>query len=105
MIKAEFFKKNNNYVGFKVSGHAGYGVSGYDIACASVSSAVQITINTITDSFNILSNVNVESNSITLKSKDESSEIFHKMVYGFYLHMELLSQEFKKNIKIVTTEV
>lgn len=43
MIVAEFFRKNGEITGFKVSGHAGYDESGRDIVCAGVSSAVMMT--------------------------------------------------------------
>ena len=49
MIVAEFLKKNGNITGFKVSGHAGYDDIGKDIVCASVSSAVMMTANLITE--------------------------------------------------------
>ncbi len=45
MIAAEFEKANSRIVGFSVSGHSGYAEQGADIVCASVSSAVWMTIN------------------------------------------------------------
>ena len=51
MIVAEFFRKNGEITGFKVSGHAGYDESGRDIVCAGVSSAVMMTANLITEIF------------------------------------------------------
>ena len=51
MIVAEFFRKNGEITGFKVSGHAEYDESGRDIVCAGVSSAVMMTANLITEIF------------------------------------------------------
>lgn len=48
MIAAKFLIKNGEYRGVLVSGHAG-GRHGRDLVCAGVSSAVMMTINTITD--------------------------------------------------------
>ena len=48
MIKANFYQKNGLYCGFIISGHAG-GKYGQDIVCAGVSSAVMLTVNTLTD--------------------------------------------------------
>ena len=44
MTKVFFYKKNDEIIGFKVSGHTGYDVSGKDIVCAAVST---LTINTV----------------------------------------------------------
>ena len=53
MIVAKFFKSSRKFIGFQISGHAGFAESGYDIVCASVSSAVQLTANNITEIFKI----------------------------------------------------
>ena len=63
MIFAEFFIKNSAYVGFKFKGHAGYDDFGNDIVCASVSSAVQLTANTITEFFGIDAALMIDSSS------------------------------------------
>lgn len=39
------FDENQDYLGFKVSGHAGYGTYGKDIVCAAVSAVTLSTIN------------------------------------------------------------
>ena len=43
MTKIKFFKNLNNFVGFECSGHTGYGESGNDVLCASISSITQMT--------------------------------------------------------------
>ena len=47
MIRAVFYSKNENYFGFKISGHADYGCCGKDVVCAGVSALVINTINSI----------------------------------------------------------
>ena len=47
MIVAEFFRKNGEITGFKVSGHAGYDMFGKDIVCAAVSVIVGMLANEI----------------------------------------------------------
>lgn len=48
MIKAVFAVKGEKFIGFTVKGHSGYAESGNDIICAGVSSALMLTVNTIT---------------------------------------------------------
>ena len=49
MIRVEFTKSGELLTCFSVSGHAGYDDYGHDIVCASVTSAVQLTANGITE--------------------------------------------------------
>lgn len=37
MIHAVFYKRNSDYIGYKISGHSGYSEMGTDIVCAAVS--------------------------------------------------------------------
>ena len=64
MIRAEFFYKKGEPRRFVVSGHAGYAENGKDIVCASVSSAVQMAINGITEIVKTNCEVNVKKESI-----------------------------------------
>ncbi len=43
MTKLIFFKNGEHYIGFSCKDHSGYAQEGYDIVCAAISSAVQIT--------------------------------------------------------------
>ena len=47
MIKVNIKKEDNIINNIKIDGHAGYGISGTDIVCASVSSIVITSINAI----------------------------------------------------------
>ena len=47
MIRAIFYSKNDEYFGFKISGHAEYGRRGKDVICAGVSALVINTVNSI----------------------------------------------------------
>ena len=47
MIKVNIKAKNGNINSIKISGHAGYDVSGKDIVCAAVSALALNTINSI----------------------------------------------------------
>ena len=105
MIRAEFYRNGSDkLVGFSVSGHAGYAEYGQDIACASVSSAVMLTANTVTEAFGIEAAVTVEENDITLKLKhpDEDGD---RIILGLLTHLYILSDEFQGRIRITFTEV
>ncbi len=41
MTTIKFYKNNNNYFKIEATGHTGYGESGKDILCASISSILQ----------------------------------------------------------------
>lgn len=106
MIKAEFWSDGGQLIGFRVHGHAGYDDYGFDIVCASVSSAVELVCNTITETFNHKAEVVVEDNLISLKLLDcPKDSPCVKVLEGLRLHFEGLSERFQKNVKVYTTEV
>jgi uncharacterized protein YsxB (DUF464 family) len=106
MINAEFFIKNSRFSGFRISGHAGYSDSGSDIVCASVSSAVQLTANTVTDFFGISANVSAEGETVILEtSGSENSKEVNLLISSLKAHLDLISEEFPGTLNITTTEV
>ena len=66
MITVRFQKSGSRLRAFSISGHAGYADAGQDIVCASVTSAVQLTANAITEQFGERAAVTVEENQISL---------------------------------------
>lgn len=108
MITADFLSKNGKLVGFKVSGHANFNEFGNDIVCASVSSAVQLVCNTITECFKSQAEVTVgENQGISLRLVNISNDAVSSMLLidGLKLHLETLLEDFPENIKIKITEV
>lgn len=99
MIVAKFFKSSRKFIGFQISGHAGFAESGYDIVCASVSSAVQLTANNITEIFQIEADVSVEENLISLRVNEEN-DIADKLIYGLNFHFNLVSEEFSDELTV-----
>lgn len=104
MIVAEFFKKSDEIKGFKINGHAGYEDYGKDIACASVSSAIQMASNAITDVFGFEAEISANNNTVFLKT-NSSDIILQKLYKALIIQLELLSQDFNETIKIKYTEV
>ena len=105
MIRAEFFRSaSDKLCGFRVTGHAGYAEYGQDIACASVSSAVMLTANTVTEAFGLKAEVKVGENEISLELK-QADETGDKLLLGLLTHLYILSDEFQGRIRITFTEV
>ena len=92
---------DDNYVSkFKVSGHAGYDVSGQDIVCASVSSLV-------ISSINLALRLNEKSVVVTQKEGliDAKVLVHDKVINEVFLNMinmlEELQKSYKNNIKFI----
>ncbi len=100
MLKAVFYRQGDDFTGFAVSGHAGYGSEGNDIVCASISSAVMLVCNTVTDFFNADAKVEVKENEITLALREDSIPA-KQLLASFFQHMEFIAEEHSK-IKLET---
>ncbi len=106
MIRAEFYRNSANVLtGVRISGHAGMAEEGYDICCACVSSAVELTANTMTDVFMIKAEVRVEENEIIISPEKDGDADADKLLLGLLTHLTLLSEDFPGRIKITVTEV
>lgn len=103
MIRAEFFRSMGLLKGFSFSGHSGYAESGKDVACAAVSSAVQLTVNMLSE-FGCQPDVRVEDNVIECMVSCDA-ENASRMLNQLKLHFETILEEFPNTIKITTTEV
>ncbi|MBE6853062.1 MAG: ribosomal-processing cysteine protease Prp [Ruminococcus sp.] len=104
MITAVFYKKGGNFSGFRVSGHAGYAEYGQDIVCASVSSAVQLTANLITETFAVKADASAVDDTVTLEVAEICEEAT-LLIDGLKMHLELLSEEFENTIITKISEV
>ena len=104
MVKASFYRKNGLHCGFIVSGHAG-GRYGTDIVCAGVSSAVMLTINTVTDFLVADASVRVKENAVGLRlNTPEADETARAMVYSLKEHLQALARE-NGGINVVIKEI
>lgn len=107
MITAYFFTaKNGDLLGFSISGHAEWGISGDDIVCSAVSSAAFMTANTITDIIGVSADVTIDkTGSMILKISPNDSYRCREILLGFKLHMVILEDQYPENIKVNYTEV
>ncbi|MBR6533198.1 MAG: ribosomal-processing cysteine protease Prp [Clostridia bacterium] len=105
MICAEFFKSNQGYSGFRISGHSGYSEAGSDIVCAAVSSATNMTVNLVSEIFGMESDFEImgEGNlSFSIKNPCENS---NKVIEAFKMQLEIIFDEYPDFIKVSVTEV
>ena len=107
MIAAYFFTaKNGDLLGFSISGHAEWGISGDDIVCSAVSSAAFMTANTITDIIGVSADFTIDkTGSMILKISPNDSYRCREILLGFKLHMVILEDQYPENIKVNYTEV
>ena len=95
MLKAVFYKQGEGFSGFSVSGHAGYGTEGNDIVCAAITSAVELTCNTITEFFGAAASVDVFENEVRLTLKEESVPA-RQLLASLHAHIGYIAQEHSK---------
>lgn len=105
MINASFHKKDGSFVGFTVKGHADYDNYGQDIVCASVTSAVQLTANAITEILKVQASVEVHENEIRLSLPGEYDPGCAAFIDALYLHLVVFSQDYEGTIQVTITEV
>ncbi|MGN0614158.1 MAG: ribosomal-processing cysteine protease Prp [Porcipelethomonas sp.] len=106
MTVAEFFKKDGEITGFKIKGHSGYSESGSDIVCASVSSAVMMAANMITEIFRYQAEVSAVEDTVFLKTDIPGDKVLQGIYNGLRLQLEEIAGEYgKKYLKMKFTEV
>ena len=104
MIQAVFEKKNGRFCSVTIEGHAGYADAGEDVVCASVSSAVQLTSNLITDTFREKAKVTVQDDLISIRLKENRGNA-SAILNGLCDHLRYLSEDYPGTISIKILEV
>ena len=94
MITVNFFEGKK---GFRISGHSGYSHQGSDIVCASVSSAVYLVANTVTDIIGSEADIKVEDGFMELKIR-ETSHGTDILIDGLRLHLTQLSEQYPQYV-------
>ena len=104
MTKVVFYEKDEKLTGFLIKDHSGYDDEGYDIVCASVSSAAYLTANTLTEIVGAKADIEVREAyfRFMLVDKFEESENHLK---GLKLHLESLAGDYDEYITCKTETV
>lgn len=105
MITAEFYLQNEVFCGFSIRGHAGYADFGSDIVCASVTSAVEMAANGITEILKVPATVGCFENEVRLDLPAGSYPEAVDFIRALRLHLELLSQDYSENLRLIDMEV
>lgn len=105
MIQANFTKTEGKLTAFSLKGHAGYDEFGRDIVCASVTSAVQLTANAITEVLKVKADVKVLDNLIQLKLPAQCPQEAFSFMEALKLHLEILAEDYEGTIKVKVSEV
>ena len=105
MIRANFTRTEGKLTAFSLSGHAGYDEFGKDIVCASVTSAVQLTANAITEVLKVQADVKVLDNQINMKLPKNCQQEAFSFMDALLLHLEILAEDFEGTIKVKVSEV
>lgn len=103
MIRADFCIRGGNVVSFTVKGHSGFARSGEDVICASVSSAVYMAVNTVTEIAGQTCNVTEKDGYLSFGT-ESLNEGAQTVLKGLRLHLSELSKQYPKYIT-VNTEV
>lgn len=102
MIQARFYGSKGVLTGFSFSGHSGLAEAGHDVACAAVSSAVQLTANLL-EEFGFAPRIKVGDNLIECRvAPDKDASRFLEQLR---LHFEAILEEFPNTINITISEV
>ena len=102
MIQARFQKQNGKLTGFEISGHAGVAARGKDVACAAVSSAVQLTVNLLAE-FGCKPEASA-AGSVKCRITDEP-DCGDRIIARLMAHLGSILEEFPKSINITISEV
>ena len=104
MTKVVFYEKDEMLKGFLIKDHSGYDEEGYDIVCASVSSAAYLTANTLTEIVGAEADIRVEEAYLKFILKDKAEEA-QAHLRGLRLHLESLAGDYSEYISCKTETV
>ena len=104
MTKVVFYEKDEKLQGFLIKDHSGYDDEGYDIVCASVSSAAYMTANTLTEIVGAKAEIEVREAYFRFILTDKFSEAENHLK-GLKLHLESLAQDYSEYISCKTETV
>ena len=105
MITAEFFLRDEHLTGVSVRGHAGYAAYGNDIVCASVTSAVEMAANGITEILHVPASVGAFENEVRVDLPKGAGKEAENFLKALRLHLALLNQDYPENLRLIDTEV
>ncbi len=104
MTKVVFYEADEKLIGFLIKDHSGYDDEGYDIVCASVSSAAYLTANTLTEIVGAKAEIDLREAYFRFVLTDKFDEAENHLK-GLKLHLESLAQDYSEYISCKTETV
>ncbi len=103
MIDCRFFGREGALTGFSVAGHDETGPDGVSLLCAAVSSAVYLTVNTLTDIARIPPlSLDERSGLLSVRFAEEQIRPHREILEGLRLHLSALAGEYPGKIRLHT---
>ena len=104
MIKVNFYKAENNIIGFEAKGHSMSAPHGEDLICAFVSSACLMAANTITEVIDLNAEAKADDGYLRLMIKNSANSA-QDILGGLKLHLSELQKDYPENINVIISEV
>lgn len=107
MIRADFLAETGGLLaGFSVLGHAGLAEAGEDVLCAAVSSAVYLTVNTVTDVLHIAPlALRADKGELFFRIEPKDEELCRPLFEGLKLHLQGLEEQYPGHLRVCYLEV
>lgn len=105
MTRVCFLTRDGALCGFHMKGHTGVEEAGKDILCAAVSSAAYLTANTLTEVLQVQAEISVEDGEMFLLVEKKDQMSASPLLEGLKLHMEGLSEQYPKYLKVTSRSV
>ncbi len=106
MIKATFYKADNSFTGFLLSGHAMFELDGPDVLCAAVSGMTNLVINTVNEVFHTELATVIDGDNATIEATVEGVSMSAEyavsgVIEGFMLQLMDLQEQYPENLQVV----
>ena len=106
MVTAKVVKKNNIYVAFSCTGHAGFALSGKDIVCSAISMLTINCANSIMTLTNTIIDVSEEDGFISWEFVDEPDDKAALLMDSLIIGLKSIIEDYgKKYLTLITEEV
>ncbi len=102
MIEVGFLTLNDGHLlGFTVQGHSELGEPGMDVLCAAVSSAVYLTINTVTDVLHVTPlALRALEGDVFFRIEERDLDVCQVLFQGLKLHLSDLEEQYPGNVRV-----
>ena len=105
MIKVVFYKADEDFKGFSLTGHAMFELDGPDVVCAAVSAMTNLVLNTLTEVFKCDLATVVDGDEAKIEATVESvipgtEQSVNGVIKGFMLQLQDLEEQYPKNLRV-----